>query len=420
MNGSKPRSTPLHETAVHVAGTLIDAGFVAYFAGGCVRDRLRGEEPEDYDIATDAPPETVRRIFPNAHGVGESFGVMLVRSGGHTFEIATFRADDLYEDGRRPIAVRYTDAEEDARRRDFTINGLFEEPRTGRIVDFVDGVADLHRGVIRAIGDPAARFGEDHLRLLRTVRFAARLGFLIDPATAAAAAALAPKLRAIARERIGAELRRVLEHPSRLQGVALLHSLGLDGPVLDEPPAGPVSVEACSESLRHLSALPANAPFEVALAAWALDRSRPSASLADALGESAIARWRMALVLSNREESALRDLAHSRRAAAAWQPMGVAGRKRWAAHPESQWAELLLSVDDPSTAEGIAAWRRATDPQTIAPAPMIGGEQLLQLGLHPGPNFRPLIEAAYDAQLEGRFRNTEEAMRFVRNSLLSR
>jgi poly(A) polymerase len=166
----------LRQAAESVARRLSDAGHEALFAGGCVRDALIGKEPKDYDIATSARPEEVLALFPGGDEVGAHFGVILVRTGGHQFEVATFRSDGAYLDGRHPESVSFTTAEEDAKRRDFTVNGLFEEPSTGEIRDYVGGRADLAAGIIRAIGDPKERFGEDSLRLLRAVRFTIRTG----------------------------------------------------------------------------------------------------------------------------------------------------------------------------------------------------------------------------------------------------
>ena len=174
------------EDAARVVEELRAGGHVAYFAGGCVRDMLLGLEPKDFDVATDAPPERVRKLFRNSQAVGAAFGVILVRTGGSSVEVATFRSDGAYLDGRHPEHVRFTTAEEDARRRDFTINGLFFDPISGDVIDYVGGREDLAARWIRAIGEPGARFAEDHLRMLRAIRFAARFDFAIEANTAAA------------------------------------------------------------------------------------------------------------------------------------------------------------------------------------------------------------------------------------------
>src|SRR5688572_18826647 len=174
-----PRSAT-REDALAVVRRLRDAGHVAYFAGGCVRDQLLGLEPKDYDVATDAPPDRVRQLFSNTQAVGAAFGVILVRHRKSQTEVATFRTDLKYVDGRRPEGVVFTTAEEDARRRDFTINGMFYDPVEDKVIDYVEGQADLQNRVLRAIGDPEHRIDEDRLRMLRAVRFAARFGLTID------------------------------------------------------------------------------------------------------------------------------------------------------------------------------------------------------------------------------------------------
>jgi poly(A) polymerase len=183
---TRPSPITARDAALDLARRLTAAGHEALFAGGCVRDRLLGHPPQDYDIATSALPAQVMGIFPGSNEVGAHFGVVIAKHAGHHVEIATFRTDGSYRDGRRPESVRFSTAQEDARRRDFTINGLFENPETGELIDHVSGLPDLRSGIIRAIGEPTARFTEDGLRLLRAVRFAARIGFAIEPATDAA------------------------------------------------------------------------------------------------------------------------------------------------------------------------------------------------------------------------------------------
>src|SRR6185503_13759125 len=213
--------------AIDIVRRLRPAGHEAYFAGGSVRDQLLGREPDDFDIATSAPPDTVRALFPRTVPVGAQFGVILVLEGGEPFEVATFRSDDAYVDGRRPTKVHFVSAREDAFRRDFTINALFLDPMTDTVVDFVAGEADLRAGVIRAIGDAGARIAEDRLRMLRAVRLAARLGFTIEPATLAAIRAAAPTITDIADERIGDEVVKILTEGAARRGFELLADTGL-------------------------------------------------------------------------------------------------------------------------------------------------------------------------------------------------
>ena len=214
--------------------TLHRQGHTAYFAGGCVRDRLLGMQAKDFDIATDARTAEVQRLFPQTIPVGAQFGVVLVVLEGVPYEVATFRADGAYRDGRHPLAVRFSTAREDALRRDFTINGMFLDPLTDTVIDYVGGQADLHNRIIRAIGEPAARFHEDRIRLLRAVRFAARLGFTIEPETWRAVARLAPTLTDMAWERIGDEVVKLLTEGGARAGMELLAESGLLDVVLPE------------------------------------------------------------------------------------------------------------------------------------------------------------------------------------------
>ena len=220
--------------ATELVRRLRAAGHEAYLAGGCVRDRLLGREPLDYDIATSAPPETVQALFPRTVPVGAQFGVVLVIADGMPVEVATFRSDAAYVDGRRPSAVHFGSAREDARRRDFTINALFLDPLTGEVVDFVGGQADLRAGIIRAIGDPRARIAEDRLRMLRAARLAARLGFTIEPATLEAIRAAASTVTDMAAERIGDEIVKILTEGAARRGFELLAATSLLATVLPE------------------------------------------------------------------------------------------------------------------------------------------------------------------------------------------
>ena len=201
--------------ALEIVRRLQSAGFAAFWVGGCVRDFLLGREPQDFDIATDAKPEQVEKLFKRTVAVGRKFGVMVVVEGGHQFQVATFRAEADYQDGRRPEKIIFANAEADAQRRDFTVNGLFYDPLTKKIHDWVGGEKDLRAKIIRTIGKPEERFGEDHLRLLRAVRFAAQLGFEIEPKTFAAVKKLAPKIGLISAERIRDELLKLFR-PSQL------------------------------------------------------------------------------------------------------------------------------------------------------------------------------------------------------------
>ncbi len=222
------------ETAAEIVRRLQAANFAAFWVGGCVRDFLLGREPQDFDIATDAKPEQVEELFRKTIPVGKKFGVMIVVEGGHQFQVATFRAEADYQDGRRPEKIVFANAEADASRRDFTVNGLFYDPLTEKIHDWVGGEKDLRAKIIRTIGKPEERFGEDHLRLLRAVRFAAQLDFAIEPKTFAAVKKLAPKIKLISAERIRDELLKLFSPPHARRGLELLRQSNLLEHILPE------------------------------------------------------------------------------------------------------------------------------------------------------------------------------------------
>src|SRR5262245_32842115 len=215
------------DAAIEIVNELRTHGHEAYFVGGCVRDMVMKIEPADYDIATSALPEEVIQIFPRTESIGAQFGVVLVIHRGHPFEVATFRSDEAYVDGRRPVGVVFTDARQDVLRRDFTINGLLYDPLTGEVIDYVNGRADIDAKIVRAIGDAHARFEEDKLRILRAIRFGARLGYTIETATWQAACAMAPKIHQVSFERIREELTRILTDGQAARGFRMLEESGL-------------------------------------------------------------------------------------------------------------------------------------------------------------------------------------------------
>jgi hypothetical protein len=393
----------LRTAAVEVVRTLAEAGHEAYFAGGCVRDRIMGDEPTDYDVATSARPEQVARFFRKAQRVGESFGVMIVRHHGHAIQVATFRTEGVYSDGRHPDSVSYSDAEHDAQRRDFTINGLFEDPLDGnRIIDYVGGRADLDAKVIRAIGDPQARLREDALRMLRAIRFAARFEFDIEADTADAIRAAAGNLRGVSRERIGQEVKWMLSHPNRALAAWELQYLGLDGAVLQE---------ACvTVAPRRLGRLPDDATYPAALAAWLLDRDVETPDLIDhARG------WARALLLSNADGEALsRILEIHQTLTGSWPQLGVARQKRLATRPEFDQALAVLQTSDAQAFVDVRRQVLVLAETDLAPPPLIDGEDLIGLGLAPGPIFKRVLDAVYDAQLEGGLGDKAEALRLAK------
>lgn len=390
------------EAAASVAAKLAGAGHRALFAGGCVRDHLLGLQPTDYDVATSATPEEIRAVFPKARGVGEAFGVMLVRYGGHTIEVATFRSDGPYHDGRRPSDVCFADERQDARRRDFTINGLFQEPETGTIIDYVGGQEDIRARRLRAIGKPDERLAEDRLRTLRAVRFAARFALEIEPETLQAVRAFAPALTGVSRERIGHEARRMLAHPARARAVELCETLGLAPVMLEEPPCGG---EGMALDLTILRGLPPEAAVPTGLAAWMLGRGGEGPT------HQRLMRWRNALLLSNEETTALdQALALRARVLSSWSGGDAATRKRIAAHRGFPAALQLLRAVHPALADEVAHEVEHLAQTGLAPPPFVTGDDLVRLGLSPGPAFKGLLERLYDRQLNGELVEREQAL----------
>src|ERR1700731_2880253 len=285
--------SPMKKTAREICARLRERGPIAYFAGGCVRDMVRGLVPKDYDIATDAPPEVVQKIFPRTYAVGAHFGVIVVLENESQFEVATFRSDDVYVDGRRPVEVHFASAVEDAARRDFTINGMFFNPETDAVIDFVGGRADLEARLIRAIGDPRQRFAEDRLRMLRAIRFATVLGFEIETATWDAVVAHASSINEISAERIREELVRIFLSPNRLRGWDLLDESGLMKSILPEldamkgceqPPQFHPEGDVFKHTRIMLELLPKEASLPLVFSVLFHDIGKPPTSIVDEEG----------------------------------------------------------------------------------------------------------------------------------------
>lgn len=390
---------------------LRDHGHVAFLAGGCVRDELLGLTPKDFDVATDASPDRVASLFPKTQEVGAAFGVVLVKDLGVAVEVATFREDGPYTDRRRPDHIVFSDAKSDAQRRDFTINALFLDPfatrSEDRVIDYVGGVADLSQRIVRAVGEPAKRLEEDHLRALRAVRFAARFGFDIHANTRHAIVASARALAGVSKERIGEELRRILGHSTRAKGIQWLEALGLDGVILDEP--------SCSSPRPIVERLDPSANTTLVLAAWCIDRGLdPSDRAAVA---HAVRRVRRSVCLSNEEAEELAgSLEAARQARDDWGNLGVAARKRAAAGPWFQGAMALLRAGWQPAADRVAQDVRtlAATPGGLAPEPWVSGHDLIALGLSPGPAFKGILDRVYDSQLDGTLGDRQAALELAR------
>ena len=445
--------------AVKIIKRLRRAGFKAYFAGGAVRDMLMGKRPKDYDIATSARPERVSRLFPGSIMVGASFGVVMVRAGGRTFQVATFRREVGASDGRHPDRVIYTDDErEDVRRRDFTINGMFYDPVSDEVIDYVGGKADLEKKIIRAIGDPERRFAEDHLRMLRAVRFAHTLGFSIDPDTRKAIQNHAADLAKISVERIENEFSRTLVESLR-PGDALreLVDLGLMEHIIPEvlPMIGqeqPPEFHPEGDVFEHTALMlnlmafqpahpqekafqPASLGFKKSLAYTVLlhDVGKPDTAFmgedrlrfhghetkSAEMAEEILRRLKLPvkeikqIVTAVRGHMRFKDVMKMNRSTL---------RKLMGA--DTFDLELELHRIDCEGSHGLLdnydfllkkAEEMASEP--VLPERWIGGRDLIELGVESGPRIGELLKQAYDAQLEGRFENRETLLDWLRKQL---
>lgn len=436
--------TDARSAALALARRLKEAGHVAYFAGGCVRDRLLGKEPKDFDIATSATPAEVVRQFPGANEVGAHFGVVIAKTGGHMVEIATFRTDGSYHDGRRPAEVTYSTPEEDAERRDFTINGLFEDPESGEVIDFVGGRADLDAGILRAIGNPVDRFAEDSLRLMRAVRFATTLGFEIESATWSAMREHADGLRRIAAERIRDEFSRTIVLPARARGLELLVDSGLVEHFIPEvlaligceqPPEWHPEGDVYVHTRIMLEMLGDVAPLELCLAVLLHDIAKPPTQTFDAeagrirfnghdaLGATMAEEILRRLKYPNQviEEVAFMVSRHMQFMNV--QQMRVSKLKRFMA-PETFPLELELHRVDCASSNGftdnleyLIEKRAEFAAEPLIPPPLVTGKDLIAQGLTPGPRFKELIEAVQTEQLEGRLTDRETALDWLKERL---
>ena len=425
--------------AADIVRRLRAAGHEAYLAGGCVRDRLLGRAPLDWDVATSARPEAVRALFPRTVPVGVQFGVILVVEDGACFEVATFRSDDAYLDGRRPSAVHFGSARDDAGRRDFTINALFEDPLTGEVHDFVGGVADLRAGVIRAIGDANARIAEDRLRMLRAVRFAARLGFRIDSATHTAIVTAAPTLGDIAAERIGDEIVKILTEGGARRGFELLAETGLLPVVLPEvdrmrgvqqsPDYHPEG-DVWQHTLSLLQQLPAGAPETLALGALLHDVAKPQC--AGRKGERITFYGHPALGA----DLAVAICQRLRRSRTTWERVDYLVRHhlRLTQAPEMRLATLKKMLAEEGFEElcrvarldalasnrdlryVLFCERRRAElrAEELQPPRLLTGADLLTMGYAAGPRIGEILRTLEDAQLEGEVTSRAAAETFVR------
>ena len=435
-------------------------GHQAYLAGGCVRDLVLGRAPADYDVATSATPDVVLEMFPRTFAVGAHFGVVLVApetdNAGFVTEVATFRSDLSYSDGRHPDGVRYTKtAAEDVERRDFTINGLLLKPlRGGRpldegvanprllrdaVLDFVGGLADLDAGIIRAIGRPELRFAEDHLRMLRAVRFAARFGFELESETHRAIQSLAPRIHAVSRERVREELTKMLTEGHARHAFELLEATGLLAEVLPEiarmkgveqPPQFHPEGDVWTHTLMLLAQLPADCSMTLAWGALLHDVGKPPTfrrapdrirfdghvEIGVGIGAEICRRFRF----SNEETRQILALIENHMRFMDAQRMKNSTLKRFFRLERFDEHLSLHRMDCLAASGNLENWnymreRFASMPEeTVRPKPLITGRELIAAGYAPGAGFREMLRAAEDAQLEGEIATAEAALKLVR------
>ena len=441
----------LKNFSTSIVQTLRQRGFQAYLVGGCVRDLLLGHEPKDYDVATNATPAQVMNIFPETYAVGAQFGVVLVpvpegdaasnvSTESHAVEVATFRSDIGYSDGRHPDEVRFSqDPREDVARRDFTINGMMLDPATDEVLDFVGGRKDLEAGVIRSIGDPEKRFAEDKLRMLRAVRFAARFEYAIEPNTFAAIEKLAEQIQIVSRERVRDELTRMLTEGHARRAFLLLDESGLLKQVLPEisamkgveqPPEFHPEGDVFVHTLLLLDNLPSPCPMTLAWGALLHDVGKPATfrvapdrirfdnhvDVGVKMAEEICARLRF----SNDETAQILALVENHMRFGHVSRMKESTLKRFLRMPAFDEhlalhrADSLASHRNLNTYEFLQKKCAEIPPEKMRPQPLVTGDDLIAAGHAPGPKFREILNAVEDAQLEGRLLSRDAALEFLR------
>lgn len=396
------------QTATEVIERLQKHGFEALLAGGCVRDMLLGRPAKDYDVATNARPDEVIGLFHRTLKVGAKFGVVIVLSHGQQVEVATFRSEAGYEDGRHPTEVRFTSAAEDASRRDFTINGMFYDPLRQQVIDYVGGQADLKKGIIRTIGDPDERFGEDYLRMLRAIRFSTRLGFPIEPETYAAICRNAANIVRISGERIAVELEETLTHVKRAAGASMLVETELAATIF---PA--LAGDAAAQGVNVLGRLRKKVSFPLALASL----------FAGCPTDFAMERIKILKLSRNRIKHVKFLLAHRGRLLES--DMSLARLKKLLAEPhfwdlyELERAIRKATAGNKSVTPLVRLRRRirGLGGVEVKPKALLNGHDLIHLGAVAGPVLGRLVEALYAAQLEGEVQTHEQARQWARKWL---
>jgi poly(A) polymerase len=390
------------DSAIEIIQKLRDRQYEAYLVGGCVRDMVMGIEPADYDIATSARPEEVMKLFPRTEAIGAQFGVVLVIHRGHPFEVATFRSDEAYVDGRRPTGVVFTDAKTDVLRRDFTINGLLFDPIAKTVLDYVSGKKDIELKIVRAIGDPVRRFEEDKLRILRAIRFGARLGYTIESETWRAVCAMAPQIHQVSVERIQDEIVRVLTEGQAETGFQMLQAAGLLREILPEVQWN-VHLARCLAMLQR--------------------RVAPDMAMAVLLHEVKVAdveRIMERLKFSRSETNHTVCLVARIPQFGSVRAMNIAALKKFFRlphfehHLELERICRMASDTDLEHYDFALKMFKGWTAEDIWPTPLITGENLIAMGISQGPIYKEILSVVEDEQLEGRLTTRDAAIELVK------
>lgn len=438
----KPFASELLDFAKELVSELRDSGHKAFCVGGCARDTLIGIEPKEYDITTSATPEEVSEIFPHTVPIGVSFGVILVITGKYQFEVATFRKDQSYTDGRHPDKVIYSSLEqEDVLRRDFTINGMLYDPISEEVIDYVGGIDDIESKIVRTIGDPYERFNEDKLRMMRAIRFSSRYNFVLDPDTLAAIEKLAPDIKQVSSERIRDEILKIITQNNPGQGIMMLSESGLLKHILpdveimrgvEQPPEfhpeGDVFVHTCLVLEKLFENQEGIVSPELAMGALLHDVGKPPTFSVsdrirfnghDRLGADMSKRICRDLKLSNKQIEIIYALIKEHLKFKDVFKMKKSTLKRFIGMPQFE-EHMALHLADCQASHGIT---KAYDfimekfdefeDEEIKPAPLISGKELIEMGYKPGPLFTEILDLVEEAQLEGNIKTSDEARQLV-------
>lgn len=438
----RPFPSELFETAKSVVERLRASGYRAFFVGGCVRDTIMGTSPKEYDITTDAKPEEIMRIFSNTVPVGASFGVVLVLENRYKFEVATFRRDESYSDGRHPDSVVYTSSErEDVMRRDFTINGILYDPMTEEAIDYVGGKEDIEKGIIRTIGDPYERFNEDKLRMMRAVRFAARFKYEIEESTLRAIKKLAPLISQVSAERVRDEVVKIISQKNPGYGLRLLRETGLLVHILPEidkmygvpqppkfHPEGDVFTHTCLVLDKIYEITKGEPSLELSVGALLHDVGKPDTlSIEDRIrfnghdkvGAEIAVKICRRLRFSNKETERIKALVREHLRFKDVFNMKESTLKRFLRMPYFEdhlmlhLADCLASHGSTEAYDFVKKKLDEIKEEEIKPKPILSGYDLIEMGYKPGPIFSKILDSLEEAQLEGDVKDKEEAKRFV-------